>query len=541
MLTRYKGHGPSIFSLYKRSNSSSSLSKISYLINQPKALKPLKQLTDEKSEDPLDDVGVVTATITTIPQIHYKHHEDLVLQNVPPMKNLSSDIDLLIKKFDLCMHMCDFADPDVDVSAKRVKQNNLQEIDNLFADEKNVNIVASNQQASDKLFEMIYTNLFRGIPSTKTMYLIYDHEPPIVESTWPHLQYVYSILLKYQKAKPKDSHLSSTFLQKMYTLLEAPDLQERSCVLDFLREYVKAYPDQIPKILYHFEAIARDYVDRSITPFPIMPILNFFLGLIKEPNSNQNYELYTKFFDNAIIPLISAQHILSYTTIMTEIFDLFIDADSNYAIKIIKKLVAAWPQSCPSKQQGFISFINNATGKLTPDDFKIACPIVFGLYAKVARSSHGKIVQASLRIWSDVKIIPMIMDNTALIFPIIFPSIQNVMKNHWNPQARNMALEVLTSMHDYDPFVFDELSQQQLNNNLNEKSNNKDASSAIGATMQPPKHRNWAMIARMAARRDNDMNLARVLADIQVKFGEQNHQTDPKKKKLPKIVQPGQK
>ncbi|KAK8870282.1 hypothetical protein M9Y10_008160 [Tritrichomonas musculus] len=541
MLTRYKGHGPSIFTLYKRSNSQTSLSKISYLINQPKALKPLTQLTDEKSEDPIDDVGVMAA-ITTIPQIHYKHHEDLVLPSLPAIKNLNNEIDLLIKKFKLCSTICDFADPDVDVSAKRAKTSNLQEIENLFNDEKNINTVASNSQAAQELFDMISVNLFRGIPSTDPKYLIYDSEPPIVESTWPHLQYIYSILLKFQKAKPKDSHINYDFLQKVYTLLEAPDISERSCVLDFLKEYSKAYPDQIPKILHHFEAIVRDYVDRSITPFPIMPILNFFLGLLKEPNSSQNYELYTRFLDNAIVPLISAQHILTYSGIMTEIFDLFIDADSNYAIKIIKKLVAAWPQSCPSKQQVFITFINNVTGKLTPDDFKTAIPIVFGLYSKVAKSSHAKIVQASLRIWSDVKIIPMIMDNTALIFPIVFQSIQNVMKNHWNPQARNQALEVLTSMHDYDPFVFDELSQQQTSNAMVEKtSSTNNGSASIASVSQPPKHRNWAMIARMAARRDNNMNLARVLADIQVKFGEQTQNADPKKKKMPKIVQPVQK
>ncbi|OHT02359.1 phosphoprotein phosphatase [Tritrichomonas foetus] len=522
MLTRYKGHGPSIFSLYKRSHSSSILSKLGYLTNKSNQLKPLKESkpvdpNPNSNEDPIADVGIPATTIMSIPLVHYKHHQDIVMKDCPPI-SIPIKKELLFQKLELCSVLCDFTDPDVDQDAKKIKTNNLQEIDNLFSDDSIFQTLTN--EMLDEIFKMININLFRGIPSTDPKYLIFDDEPPIVEINWPHLQFVYSILLKLQKNLPKDSHLNLDYLKKIYTLLEAPDINERSCVLDFMKKFIEVYPDKLDPIFHHFEAIVREYVDRIISPFPIIPILSLYLEVLKKPNHDK--KLTTHFFNTAVIPLISSQHIVSFYSYLVEIFNIFIEEDISYIHVIIKRLVRVFPESCPSKQQLFIALINSTTGKLSPkavEDFEKIGPIVFQLYANVANSSHAKIVQASLKIWSDVNIIPMIMDNTAVIFPIIFPSVHNVMKNHWNQQARNAALDAMTSMHDYDPFVFDTLSQSQQNGTLDSKS-----------SQQIPKHRNWALIARVAARQDTSMNLARILADIQIKFTEVTPQPEQKKK-----------
>ena len=534
MLTRYKGHGPSMFTLYKRSNSSPILQKLGYLTNKQKKLKPLTESQSSENlnaEDPIADVGIMNSAIRSVPLFHYGHHQDIEMDELPvispPINN--SNRELFYKKLEQCSVMCDFADPEVDLNAKRIKMADLQEIERIFSDENALRQLT--KEDIDRCFQMINTNLFRGIVIIDKKYLIYDDEPPIEEVTWPHLQIVYSLLLNFQKTMPKDPHINSEYLKKVYTLLEAPDIQERNCVLDFLKKFIEIYPDTIPNMLRHFEAIVREYVDRLISPFPILPILNIFLVILKKPNHDTN--LTQTFFKNAIIPLISAQHIVSYYPLMSEIFNIFIEKDPEYTKTIIKRLVEVFPQSCPSKQQLFIAWINAVTGKLQPEEFETIGPIIFGLYANLATSSNAKIVQASLKIWSDVKIIPMIMDNTQTILPIIFPNVQNVMKNHWNQQARNAALEALNSMHDYDPFIYDELSQKAQNGAVNEKI----------ASTQVPKHRNWALIARLAARQDGNLNLAKILADIQVKFSEVATNTDKKGKRSsqnikPKIITP---
>lgn len=537
MLTRYKGHGPSMFSVFKPKKDKSGLSKISYLIkNNSKPLRPLTS-SDEKSEDPIDDVGVPTATIMSIPQVHYKHHSDLELSPIPEISKLINNFDLFIQKCQLCSKLCDFSDPDIEISAKRIKTATLQEIDSLFNNESNISLISNNSEIVDELFLMIHANLFRGIPMVDPKHLIYSDEPPVVETNWPHLQYVYSILIKFQKAKPNDPHVDFDFLNKMYSLLEAPDIQERNHVLRFFNNFYKQYPDRLTNILYHFESIVRDYIDRQIPPFPIIPILKFYLSLLQEPSYNIREQILTHFFDSSVLPILSSQHILSFYSQLNEIFDFFISANSSNVSKIIKKLISLWPESAASKQMLYINLINSTARKMPPEEFPKLAPVIITLYSKVSCSSHAKIVQASLKIWSDVKIMPMLMDNTAAIYPLILGNIQGVMKNHWNSQTRNSALDAMTSMHDFDPFVFDELTQQELNKDPH-------STSKQGLQIAAQEHRNWALIARIASKTDNSINLARTLAYIQYHFTEPNPQTDYKRpnrsnsQMKPKIIIP---
>ena len=84
------------------------------------------------------------------------------------------------------------------------------------------------------------------------------------------------------------------------------------------------------------------------------------------------------------------------------------------------------------------------------------------------------------------------------------------MKEHWKNGTQDAALNAIKSMHDLDPFMFDELAQQ-----------NKKGSSAANAANDDQLmqlHKFWAQVARQAAKSDKNVNLARVLADIQIRF-----------------------
>ena len=123
------------------------------------------------------------------------------------------------------------------------------------------------------------------------------------------------------------------------------------------------------------------------------------------------------------------------------------------------------------------------------------------------------------------------MDNTRIIFPILYPTYQRVMKEHWKSATQDAALNAIKSMHDLDPFMFDELAQQ------NKKGNTQANAVMDDQLMQL--HKFWAQVARAAAKTDKNVNLARVLAEIQVKFARPAEPTssmkrsDQKRQNLP--------
>ena len=111
------------------------------------------------------------------------------------------------------------------------------------------------------------------------------------------------------------------------------------------------------------------------------------------------------------------------------------------------------------------------------------------------------------------------------------------MKEHWKSATQDAALNAIKSMHDLDPFMFDELAQAQKKGQSIQPDNDFDSQI----------HKSWAQIARSAAKRDKSVNLARVLAEIQVNFSrppETQQQSDKRKNfssslsSNPKIIAP---
>jgi len=158
---------------------------------------------------------------------------------------------------------------------------------------------------------------------------------------------------------------------------------------------------------------------------------------------------------DCIIPFVSCPHFVSFYDLMTQVLDVFTTQDRKLAVTVLLRVMASWPEAKPSKQIAFINMIGFLTERLTAEAFGRACALVFKLYAACALSYHAKVLDASFQIWQNVKIIPMVLDETRVAFPIMNQPLNRVMKDHWSVKAQN----ALKSMHDIDPFVFDDLAQ----------------------------------------------------------------------------------
>ena len=82
---------------------------------------------------------------------------------------------------------------------------------------------------------MISANLFRGLaPNNSPPHAQYDpdEDEPVLEASWPHLQYVYEFLLRFVVSNETDPkvvkrYITQDFLVKLLDLFDSEDPRER--------------------------------------------------------------------------------------------------------------------------------------------------------------------------------------------------------------------------------------------------------------------------------------------------------------------------
>ena len=509
LLSRYSSGKQSYLSCRKRSSSSMALSKLSYHTTKVQTLKPISDYSPpapkNTQDEPIDDLGVPNY-ITTVQISRHKHHIDLQLPTLPslPLPYIEKSLNLLNEKIELCNNLCDFSDNEADSVAKQIKTSTLKELIIFIETLTKIEIVPSS--TFDLLFNMIQNNLFRPIPSIPKKYLTYDDEPLIIDINWPHLQYIYQLLLKIILKFKNLNNLSDKFAISLISLLHSSDPNEREQLRTFFSLFVTTFPNYEEIIIKEMSFLLVSYREKQSYPFSITPILKFYAERFRTKTTID--DLTYDIFMNYIIPLVSCQHVITIYLPITHVCDALMALDQSLARDVLRFSLKHWPESKPTKQINYIHFLNFLVEKLTSSDFSGMCQPLFRLYSRCALTSHAKVVETSFQIWSNVKIIQMIMDNTKDIFPIVYPIYNRVMKEHWKNNTQNAALSAMKAMHDLDPFVFDELAQSY------KKGNAKKILDEKSGLL----HKNWAQIARNAAKVDKNVNLARVLADIQLKF-----------------------
>lgn len=518
---RYKNNRESSLSLKKIESISSTLSKLAYHTTKQQVLKPITDYTattsTPKGDEPIADEGVPNA-LYTVEMTKRIYHTNVAFEKLPALgAQLQADnVDLFIKKCQQCCVLCDFSDNESDVQAKPLKSAALKEIGDALL---KTTPDALTNVAEENLYEMIKVNLTRCIPSIPKKYMWYDDEPLIIDVNWPHLQLVYQILFNYIKIRPNSSRLHE-MRKIMFTIINSADPNEREQIFQFFMEYLKSFPDQFESLFDDCSYKLIEYMEGGL-PFCVTPILRLYheqLKLVKLTDYMNN------FWDSYIIPLISCQHILTVYPPFMDIAETISTMDPDVPKKTLRVMFHHWPESRPSKQISYLLLMNFLIEQLNAEDFSLMCVPIFKLYTRLALSTlHAKVTEATFRIWSNLKILQIITDNTQAIYPVVYPVYQMIMKEHWRSGTQSAALNALKAMHDLDPFCFDEIAQS--------KKDRSKEDEVTDATI----HKSWASIARSAAKNEKSLNLARVLADIQLKFSKSTPVKDMKKMGKPSL------
>lgn len=167
---------------------------------------------------------------------------------------------IYLAKLKACsQHIADFTDPKKDVELKDDKKECLIELIDVL-DESESDLLLSDKIV-EEAFKTIAVNLFRTFANKsktlsyseiqenkKTSALEQDEDEPHLEESWPHLQLVYELLLKFimnpsLKTEVLIKNLDKSFIKRYLELFDSEDPRERDYLKTILhRIYGKLMP-----------------------------------------------------------------------------------------------------------------------------------------------------------------------------------------------------------------------------------------------------------------------------------------------------------
>ena len=505
LLTNYKRKTSSLS--LKKNLSSAALKKLSYLKpDKAKSGPEPNDIDDTSDNEPIDEIGG-PKYLPTVEIISKKIHHNIIVPTFLPLLNDSGDPieSSFMHRFQFCAEICDFSDPDGDIPAKKAKTNILKEL--LFYFKTKENIMKLSQECINSLFTDVFEkNIFRSLPPVPEKFLIYGDEPMYTEVSWPHLQHVYNLLFQYQNFFPNDERFNRKFEKDMLKMCHSSDMSERVMIYQFLMKYSEANPKRIPSITRTFCRYCNLYYNKCAYPFVLTPALNYFLFALKStPTLSRTY---LNFFTQFILPLIQCNHFITLHPLIVPIIEFILQRKIDYSEFLLKYIIQHFPLSLPSKQVFYVQLVLIVLQTMPLKEFSKICPIAFKFFAQCYLSNNHKLAEFSYRIWSNVKIITLSIDNTRLIYPFLIEPLTTATKMHWSSTTRTAAYQAYKQMHDLDPFVFEDIAKR-----LTIKVKNQEAS------QENFQLKNWLLIARTAAYHTKySFDLAATLNNIQKEF-----------------------
>ena len=435
-----------------------------------------------------------------------KKRPDIELKPAPPLPapNAAKFTEILRQKVDIAKTDCDFEIPEQDVDAKEVKTNTLTELLDLVQNGVFMQMKDSDQ---DLVFEAIDHGIFRYIRPLEAKYLFSDDLVVLVEPAWAHVTICYQILQAIMEKMPDHRHFSREYVLSLISRFFSSDATERQILASIIVAFKDKRPELKDAIFKRCCYMVVDYMDKQKTPHHMAPALTVMLSVFKEkpptdqePTHFDDYRLY-------VLPALGAPHYTSFHQQMKEIIELFVKGAPNVAALVtVKALMTHFPKTRSLKTVNFLHLLTTSLTKITRRDFKELMKPVFLLFADCSASCQVKVSEASVHLWNKIELEPLIMDNARFIFPLVYGILSQASKEIWSQDIINAIDEIFQDMNRIDSFVFQELCRSNTQN------------PPASPTNPAADVKKWATVARAAARRDHDVNLAAKLAEIQRVF-----------------------
>jgi serine/threonine-protein phosphatase 2A regulatory subunit B' len=395
-------------------------------------------------------------------------------QGLPLLKDtpVTDRQDLFKRKLEACSNIYDFNNPESNIEEKDLKRATLVEIIEYVNTSRN----CFAEPVLEHVVGMVVVNIFRALPPPHTgasgrlnavgqsgaMYEAEEEEPSL-EASWPHLQVVYEIFLRFIVSNDVDprvarKYIDQPFVLKLLDLFDSEDPRERDYLktilhriygkLMALRSFIrKSIQNLFFKIIYECEK--HNGIAELLEI--LGSIINGFALPLKEEHK--------QFLERSLIPLHKVKNLSAFHQQLSYCMSQYVEKDPRVAEPIILGLLRFWPVTSTTKEVLFLNELEEILELTQPLEFARLEPQLFKRIIACVTSPHFQVAERALFLWNNEYIMKLIVNHRTELFPKLVPALYANSKTHWNQTVHGLTYNVLKLMMEADPVMFDECSK----------------------------------------------------------------------------------
>ncbi|RTG87313.1 serine/threonine-protein phosphatase 2A regulatory subunit B' [Schistosoma bovis] len=353
---------------------------------------------------------------------------------------------LLLSKLRMCSTLFDFTDNTAQLKSKEIKRLTLLELAEFIS----INSSSLTEPVYVGIINLVKLNAFRTIATiyTNTEMSDYadndDEQISNLEPSWPHLQLVYDLFLRFIsspdfQASIGKKYLDQQFFKNLLELFKSEDPRERELVKMILH---RAYGKLV-----------------TLRPFIRRLMNNIFLRIINGFQTPLKEE-HKQFLRRVLLPLHKSPTMSHFHAQLTYCTTEFIKKDSSLFTMIVHDgLLRFWPRTNSIKEMLFLNELEACLECTGPIEFQAIIPEIFPRLAKCIESLHFQVSERVLMFWNNEYLLSLMSENIDKVLPIIFNSLAQS-RNHWNKTVHGLICNVLNWAIETDQKLVEQCSSK---------------------------------------------------------------------------------
>lgn len=312
---------------------------------------------------------------------------------------------LFLRKLQICSFHFDFTDTSSkNAREKEIKRQTLLElIDFIQSGATGTKILS--ELCQEEMVKMISLNIFRSLPPAPHENTGQDpaaaaaadpeEDEPYLEPSWPHLQLVYELLIRYVVPSDTDTkiakrYIDHSFVSNLLEMFETEDPREREYLKTILHRIYGKFMVHRPFIRRGINNIFYRFVYETERHCGIGELLEI-LGSIINGFALPMKEEHKLFLIRALIPLHKPKPIAVYHQQLAYCIVQFVEKDYRLADTVIRGLLKFWPVTNCTKEVLFLGELEEVLEATQPVEFQRCMVPLFRQVSRCLSSSHFQV------------------------------------------------------------------------------------------------------------------------------------------------------
>jgi serine/threonine-protein phosphatase 2A regulatory subunit B' len=389
-----------------------------------------------------------------------------LLSETPQLKREA----LFKQKLELCNVIFDFEDSNIDTKGKEQKRETLVELTDYINSPVGQKILTEAMMPC--IVDTVKANLFRALPPPTADYDPEEDEPAM-ELTWPHMQIVYELFLRFivsteVSGKVSKKFVDQDFLLQWIELFDSEDPRERDYVKTVLHRMYGKFMSHRSFIRKAISQVFFRYIYETGQHNGIGELLEI-LGSIINGFAIPLKKEHLQFLERALIPLHKPRGVGTYHPQLSYCISQYAEKDPDTISVIVKGLIRYWPWSSAAKQVSYLNELEEVLELCRPEQFTEIQEEFAKLLASCLSSTHFQVAERSLYYWNSEHLCVNVLSNqrAPVLLPYVYGPLSKHAAGHWNQTVENLAQSVLKMYMEVDINLYDKCNKDYLEKQRN--------------------------------------------------------------------------